>query len=97
MPRQANLAPKTAWKSAVLACGTLRQRLFVGETETPFFIDSSRGQLAHRTEGNEHGLFGAGMGAEIRPGRRIAAVLDSGRNVRLLKHRAEQMALGQAA
>lgn len=87
-----NRPPKAIWQAAELACGTLRQRLFVSGTETPYFIDSARGIQAHRTQGDEHGLYGAGMGDEIHPGCRIAAVLGSGRNVRLLKQRAEQMA-----
>lgn len=93
MAKGRNNPPKATWRSTDLACGTLRQVLFVAGTETPFFIDSARGIRAHRTQGDEHGLYGAGMGPEIRPGCRIAAVLGSSRSARILKHRAEQMAL----
>jgi hypothetical protein len=87
-----NNAPSLKWLSETLACGTRRQRLILDGAETPFFIDTANGVRAHRVDGFEHGLMGAGMGPEIRPGLRIAAVLRSGSNVRQLKHVAEQMA-----
>lgn len=97
MPRS-NSAPKTRWISEMLACGTLRQRLFVDEAETPFFIDTAA-TIGHRTEGEPHGLYGAGMGAEVRrhdgTSYRIAAVLGSATRAATLKHRAEQMALAR--
>lgn len=93
-----NNAPKIKWVSEMLACETRRQRLFVDGRETPFFIDSANGILAHRTTGYEHGLFGAGMGpiAGNRSGLRIAAILGAGPRIAELKHRAEQMALASA-
>lgn len=80
-----------------MSCGTRRQRLFLEGAETPYFIDSALGIRAHRSSGEEHGLYGAGMGAEVRAGMRIAAPLGCGSNVKLLKHRAEQMALAVQA
>jgi len=84
----------------MLACGTRRQRLYVNCVGTPFFVDSANGILTHRTQGSEHGLFGAGMhecknrDREGNP-RYIAAILQSGSQVAVLKHRAEQMALAR--
>jgi hypothetical protein len=73
-----------------------RQRLYVDGVETPYFVDSANGVRAHRTYGDEHGLFGAGLGDLIASARipyRIAACFGSGPKIALLKHRAEQMAL----
>jgi hypothetical protein len=92
-----NSAPKTKWIGETMACGTLRQRLFVDGAETPFFIDTAA-TIGHRTEGETHGLYGCGMGVEVRrkdgTTYRIAAILGSAARVSILKHRAEQMALG---
>jgi len=95
-----NNPPKSKWRGIMLACGTRRQRLYVNEIETPFFVDSANGVLAHRTQGSEHGLFGAGMHeCKIRDRqgnpRYIAAILGAGNKVAVLKHRAEQMALAR--
>lgn len=98
----ANQAPKTEWRGFAMACGTRRQRLWLNGIETPFFIDTANGLLAHRTQGQEHGLFGAGMhecAVRDLEGRQryIAAVLGSGKKIAVLKHRAEQMALSSGA
>lgn len=82
-----------------MSCGTYRQRLSVDGVETAYFIDSARGILAHKTCGDEHGLFGSGMGALITRAKtpyRIAAILGSHQKIAILKHRAEQMALAEA-
>lgn len=92
----ANQAPKLKWFGQMLACGTRQQRLYINGSETPYFIHSANGVLAHRTEGQEHGLFGSGMGPipfGQKHGLRIAAVLGAGSEVAVLKHRAEQWAL----
>jgi hypothetical protein len=91
---QTNKTPLCKWRGEIMACGTRRQRLVVDGNQTPFFIDSAMGVLAHRTQGDEHGLFGSGMGPSNfnRHGLRSAAILGSGRNIAVLKHRAEQMA-----
>lgn len=94
-----NKAPKTTWRTTILACGTRRQRLHVNGVETPFFIDSANGISAHKSQGDEHGLYGAGMGpvpSGQKYGLRIAACLGSGGKVQILKHRAEQMAMADA-
>lgn len=89
----ANGAPQCEWFSATLACGTRRQRLYVDGRETPFFIDSAKGVSAHKSQGEEHGLYGAGMAVGERSGRPMAAHLGCGPKITILKHRAEQMAL----
>lgn len=88
-----NNAPKTEWRSHVMACGTSRQRLYVNGSETPFFIDSNN-LLGHRSFGDPHGLYGAGLGDMVSAGYRIAGCFGSGKKTAPLKHRAEQMALG---
>jgi hypothetical protein len=93
MSKLSNAGPATAWYSTELACGTKRQRLHIDGVETPYFIDSARGVCAHRSRGDEHGLWGAGMGVGARSGLPMAACLGSGSDIRALKHRAEQMAL----
>src|SRR4051794_33085608 len=98
--KQVNQGPVCKWHGIMLACGTRRQRLYVNGVETPFFVDSANGIAAHRTQGSEHGLFGAGMHeCKIRDRegntRYCAALLASGKQVALLKHRAEQMALAR--
>lgn len=95
-----NNAPQTRWVRVPFACGTIRHRLYVGESETPFFVDDSKlAGRAHRTLGEPVGLFGAGMGSEVRcldgSTFRIAAILGAFRNVGIAKARAEQMALSQ--
>jgi hypothetical protein len=91
-----NTAPKLVWRTIPQACGMRRQRLYANGSETPFFIDSAKGVLAHKSAGSEHGLYGSGMQIGARSGMAIAAELGSGRDVRILKHRAEQMALSMA-
>lgn len=93
-----NNAPTLKWHSQMLASGTRRQRLYLNGTETPFFIDSANGIRAHRSHGEEHGLYGAGMQECEWRGpngekRYIAAALDAGTRIEPLKHRAEQMAM----
>lgn len=91
-----NNPPKCVWRGEIMSCGSRRQCLHVDGRETPFFIDSAMGVMAHRSSGDEHGLFGAGMGPIGRNGIRIAAELGSSSNVRALKQRAEQMAMAYA-
>lgn len=95
-----NNAPKTKWVGHTMSCGTFRQRLYVDGFETPYFIDSARGIRAHKSQGEEHGLYGSGMYECKAPGRDgekryIAAPLGSSQKISSLKHRAEQMALAQ--
>lgn len=95
--KHSNNAPSVKWVGAILACGRRRQRLFVDGRETPYFIDSAT-LIEHRTQGDAHGLYGAGMHeSKIRDRqgnpRYVAAVLGSGQKVAELKHRAEQYAL----
>lgn len=87
-----NRPPKAIWFRLPLACGTVRQKLFIDGKETPFFIDTAS-TAAHRTTGEKHGLFGSGMGPLTRAGYRIAGQLAAGGRIAPLKHRAEQMAL----
>jgi hypothetical protein len=90
-----NNGPACQWRSEDFGPGR-RQRLYVDGVKTPFFVDSALGVLAHRTAGDEHGLYGAGMGELVTQAKtpyRIAAILGSGRNIHRLKHRAEQMAM----
>lgn len=79
-------------EGAELACGTRRQRLYVNGTETPYFVDTAS-HRAHRTYGEPHGLFGAGLGEMTSAGYRIAGCFGAGKKIAVLKHRAEQMAL----
>ena len=91
-----NNAPKIQWIGQTMACGTHRQRLYVNSQETPYFVDSAA-TIGHRTQGDKHGLFGAGMGNVVRTrdggSYRIAATLASAPKVAVLKHKAEQYAL----
>lgn len=98
MVRPSNNTPSIKWFGVMLACGTRRQRLYVDGRETPYFVDSANGIRAHKTQGSEHGLYGAGMHeCKIRDRqgnpRYIAALLGSGQKIAELKHRAEQYAL----
>ena len=86
-----NRAPQCNWHSTMLACGTRRQRLYVNGLETPYFVDTAAVH-AHKTMGEKHGLFGAGMSEPNAFGQRHAAILGCGKSVALLKHRAEQFA-----
>ena len=94
--KASNNAPVCKWFSTTMVCGTVRQRLYVDGQETPYFVDSAA-TIGHRTQGDTHGLFGAGMGAEVRTRNggsyRIAATLASAPKVSILKNRAEQFAL----
>lgn len=88
-----NNAPKCVWRSHILSCGSNRQFLYVNDTETPWFIITAEVRSL-RTDGERHGLWGAGMSdPHWRTGARIAACFGSGRKIAPLKHRAEQMAL----
>lgn len=88
-----NNAPIVKWRGLMLACGTRRQRLFMNGQETPYFIDSANGIAANRTQGDEHGLYGAGMSEpHWLTKRRIAACFGGGK-IADLKHRAEQYAM----
>lgn len=89
-----NNAPKIQWHRTELSCGTVRRRLYVNGAETPFFVDSNP-LLGHRTMGEPHGLYGAGMSEPGRlSGKRHALVLGCAKTITPLKHRAEQMAMG---
>lgn len=93
-----NQPPRTKWIRTPLACGVIRHRLYINEQEASFFVDDARqAGIAHFTQGNPVGLFGAGMGEEIRrrdgTTYRIAACIGGYRNIGVAKGRAEQMAL----
>ena len=68
----------TKWKAGPFQ---KQQTLFVDGKQTPFFVDT--GTRATAT------LYGAGMGAEIGPGRRIAGVLGVWRDAKTAKLSAE--------
>ncbi|TNC14940.1 hypothetical protein FF100_05030 [Methylobacterium terricola] len=89
--RSGNSAPSCRWvdQNNFMPEGVTRQRLFVNDCETPFFIDVAE-RASHRTEGQKCGLFGSGMSAKG-----FAKTLASGPRVGPLKHRAEQMAMEQ--
>lgn len=98
MPALLNAAPETHWYRCALACGVIRHRLCIGGSETPYFIDDARkAGIGHWTAGAPIGLFGAGMGRELRrrdgKSYRMAATLGGFRNVGLAKARAEMWAL----
>lgn len=79
-----------------MPCGTVRQRLYVDGQETAFFVDVAS-QIQHRSAGQKVGLWGSGMGNEVRrrdgSTYRIAGLLSAFDKVTPAKHRAEQMAL----
>lgn len=85
-----NRPPKCRWRSVMLACETVRHQLYLDGSETPYFVDRAR-VLAHYTQGQKVGLFGAGMSP-----RGCAMLLGTFDRVCLAKHRAEQYAM-QAA
>lgn len=98
MRNRSNNAPNIQWKRATLACGTVRHRLYVNGSETPYFVDDAKSAgIAHHIDGYPVALLGSGMGKEMqrRDGSsyRIAAVLNGGRNVGIVKAAAERMAL----
>lgn len=95
---RSNNAPKTFWYRIEMACGTVRHKLYVNEQETPYFVDDAKkAGIAHWTAGEPVGLFGSGMGKEMRrrdgSAYHIAAVLAAFKNVTLAKARAERLAL----
>lgn len=91
--QKSNAAPKCKWHRVTMACGTIRQRLYVDGKETPWFVDSAA-VMAHRTQGDKHGLWGAGMSKPSRlSGKRCAECFGSGPKIEPLKAKAEQMAL----
>lgn len=87
-----NNAPACKWYRIELACGTIRQRLYLDGKETPWFVDSAA-VMAHRCQGDKHGLWGAGLSVPNRYGRRHAECFASGSKIEPLKAKAEQMAL----
>lgn len=94
--KRGNNGPEIKWWSDTLACGTRRQRLFVDGRETPFFIDTAK-YKAHRSYGDTHGLWGAGLGkfVEAKTPYRTAGFFGNGKKIQRLKHRAEQLALAE--
>lgn len=88
-----NNAPKCKWFRFEMACGTVRQKLYVDGKETPWFVDSASVR-AHYSYGDKHGLWGAGMSEpHWLTKTRSAACFGSGSRLEPLKARAEQMAL----
>lgn len=82
-----NGPPDCAWHKTEMPCGTVRQRLRLVGEDTPYFIDTND-RLGHRSQGQKHGLYGAGM---HKGG--CALLLACGTRIAELKHHAEQMAL----
>lgn len=92
--RKDNRPPTALWERSVAGDGLERHQLWIGGERTPFFIDRAL-TIGHRTQGERFGLWGAGMGPATTAGYRIARALDSGPRIAPLKHRAEQMAMGE--
>ncbi len=92
-----NNPPVAKWFSNVMACGTVRHRLYVDGKEAPYFIDVAS-NLAHRSYGGKIGLWGSGMGHEIQrhdgSTYRIAGFLGNFAKISEAKDRAERRALG---
>lgn len=87
-----NNAPICKWFRFEMACGTVRQRLYLDGKETPWFVDTAA-VMAHRCQGETHGLWGAGMSAPGRlSGKRHAECFGCGSKIEPLKSKAEQMA-----
>lgn len=91
-----NQAPKTRWFKAELACGTERHRLYIDGAESPFFVDVAH-SIAHRSQGSKAGIYGSGLGQEIRRRDgsiyRIAGFFGGFDKITVAKARAEQLAL----
>ena len=92
-----NNAPRVKWFRTVMACDTIRHRLYLNGNETAFFIDDAKAAGKGRwTQGDPVGLFASGSGNQIRrddgSAYRVAALMGSFRNVGMAKARAEQMA-----
>lgn len=84
-----NAAPKTKWFRFEFG-PVSRIRLYVNGNKTRYFIDTAKVPYA-RCYGEKHGLYGAGMSPMGNAG-----VLGYGPRIAVLKHRAEQLALGSA-
>lgn len=82
-----NNAPSTKWVKLPHFGAQLRQKLLLNGLETPYFVVTANTR-AHYTDGDRHGLFGAGMHESG-----CALTLGSASKVSVLKHRAEQYAL----
>jgi len=80
-----NNAPKTRWVKFIMG-SVARQRLFVNDTETPFFIDEAI-YSSGKSCGNKYGLYGSGMHKSG-----CAAEIDSRSVIAPLKSKAERMA-----
>lgn len=90
MPKNNN-APTCKWHRFELSCGTVRQRLYLDGRETPWFVDTAA-VLAHKCQGEKHGLWGAGLSKPNRLGKRHAECFGCGPRIEPLKAKAEQMA-----
>ncbi|MTJ93901.1 MAG: hypothetical protein F8N36_13740 [Desulfovibrio sp.] len=97
LPAASNNPPVVKWFSCEQACGTVRHRLYVDGKETPYFIDVAS-HIAHYSYGSKIGLWGAGMGEEVRrrddSTYRIAGFLGGFTKISEAKARAERRALG---
>ena len=51
MARNGNNAPETFWHITKMACGTVRQLLYVDGQQTAFFVDVAQNH-AHRSAGH---------------------------------------------
>lgn len=84
-----NQAPAVKWFSTNFG-RTVRQRLYVSGSETPYFIDTALVAAHRQARGATNTLYGSGMSATG-----SAGVLAQGK-VQVLKHKAEQMAMEAA-
>jgi hypothetical protein len=85
-----NRPPRCEWRTCPVFTSAeyKTQRLYVNGEKTPYFVTSSS-VLAHYTQGKRHGLW-MHLGG-------CAANLGCGSLLTPLKHRAEQMAMREAA
>lgn len=84
---------RSKWFKFPMANGCIRHRLYINGSETPYFIDEAK-LIGHRTYGHKFGLFGAGLGNEVRTARgsyRIAAVFGGFDRISEAKKRAESL------
>jgi len=92
-----NNPPRPLWVRTPIGEHTIRHTLWMGERQTPFFVDEAKVR-AHYSNGHRIGLWGSGMGEEVRRRDggtyRIAGFLGGFDRITLAKHRAEQRAMG---
>lgn len=99
MTQRSNNAPRLTWRSEGRFDGYERQFLNLNGRPTPYFIRVAFSQ-AHRTWGQKVGLFGSGMGNEVRrrdgSRYRVAATIGAWDRIGEAKARAERLALEDA-